>query len=92
MESCPRGTPVCRRKQDEVPEWLVWCTKEIRRQPLTALGVGATLGFVLGGGARSTLGRDLLVIAGKSLVGAALGGLLAQMLEEDGRNRVRTST
>lgn len=92
MESCSREAPRPARAREEVPEWLVWCTEEISRQPLTALTLGATLGFVLGGGARGNFGRHLVVIAGKSLVGGVVSGLLSQMLEEHGRDGVRTST
>lgn len=81
----------CKTAQDEIPEWLLWCAREIRRQPLTALGVGATVGFILGGGARSSFGRHLLAVASKSLVGGAVGGLLAEALKEHGRNGVGTS-
>lgn len=77
--------------QNEIPEWFLWCTREIRRQPLTALGIGATVGFILGGGTRSSFGRHLLAVASKSLVGGALGGLLAEALKEHGRNGVGTS-
>lgn len=84
--------PACSEAQDEVPEWIVWCTRQIRRQPLTALGLGATLGFILGGGTRSSFGRQLLVVASKSLVGGAVGGVLAEALKEYGRDGVRTST
>jgi hypothetical protein len=88
----PRQTPGCARARGEVPEWLVWCTGQIRRQPLTALGLGATLGFLLGGGTRSSLGRRVLVVAGKSLLGGAVGGLVSELLEEHDRESVRTST
>jgi hypothetical protein len=87
----PSEAPPCTRAHDEIPEWLLWCTREIRRQPLTALGIGATVGFILGGGTRSSVGRHLLVVASKSLVGGALGGLLAEAMKEHGRDGVRTS-
>lgn len=87
----PSEASTCTQAQEEVPEWLVWATREIRRQPLTALGLGATLGFILGGGTRSSFGRQLLVVASKSLVGGAVGGLLAEALKEHGRDGVRTS-
>lgn len=75
----------------EVPEWLVWCTGQIRHRPLTALGLGATFGFILGGGSRSSFGRDLLAVVGKSLIRGAFGDLLSEVSEEHARDGVRTS-
>ncbi len=80
------------RARGDVPEWLVWCTGQIRRQPLTALTLGATLGFVLGGGIRSRSGRRLLIIAGKTIAGGALGTMLSELTQEYGRDGIRPST
>ena len=88
----PSEAPPVREAHDEVADWLTWCTTEIRRQPLAALGAGATLGFVFGGGARSSFGRHLVAIAWKSLIGGTVGSLLAEALKENGRDGVRTST
>jgi hypothetical protein len=87
----PSGAPPCTGAHNEIPEWLVWCTGQIRRQPLTALEIGATVGFILGGGTRSSFGRHLLAVASKSLIGGAIGALLAEALKEHGRDGVRTS-
>jgi hypothetical protein len=68
---------------DGVPEWLVWCDREIRRQPLTALTVAAASGFVLGGGLRSRIGRGLVLVAGRSLIRSAVYGFIAGLVEDD---------
>lgn len=88
MSEAPPSTPA----QEQVAEWLAWCTTEIRRQPLTALGLGATLGFIFGGGARCSFGRHLVVTASKTLIGGTLGTLLAEALKEHGRDGVGTSS
>jgi hypothetical protein len=68
---------------DGVPEWLIWCDREIRRQPLTALTVAAAAGFVLGGGLKSRIGRGLVLIAGRSLIRSAVYGFVAGLVEND---------
>jgi hypothetical protein len=69
---------------EAVPEWLIWCDSEIRRQPLTALTVAAAAGFVLGGGLRSRIGRGLVLVAGRSLIRSAVYGFIAGLVETDG--------
>jgi hypothetical protein len=68
---------------DGAPEWLLWCDREIRRQPLTALTVAAAAGFVLGGGLRSRIGRGLVLVAGRSLIRSAVYGFIAGLVEDD---------
>jgi hypothetical protein len=69
---------------EAVPEWLSWCDREIRRQPLTALTVAAAAGFVLGGGLKSRIGRGLVLVAGRSLIRSAVYGFIAGLVEDDG--------
>jgi hypothetical protein len=90
--ACTGNSPEVALCHDGGAEWLAWCTDQIRRQPLTALTLGATVGFILGGGIRSRLGRQILIISGQSLMRGAINGLMTQLLEEYERNSGRTST
>lgn len=76
---------------DQAPEWLLWCDREIRRQPLTALTVAAATGFILGGGMRTQAGRGLVMVAGRSLLRSAFYGFIAGLVEDDG-NEYRNTT
>lgn len=69
---------------DTVSEWVQWCDREIRRQPLSALTIAAAAGFVLGGGLRTSLGRGLVLVAGRSIIRSAVYGFIAGLVEEDG--------
>jgi hypothetical protein len=76
-------------KQEAVPQWLVRCTSEIRRQPLTALIVASAAGFVLGGGLRSRLGRRMFAVAGSTLARSIMVEMTSELLRSDGRDDVR---
>ena len=52
----------------------------VRDEPLTALAIAVTAGFILGGGAGTRLGRAALTLAGRSAIRGAVGKLLAEML------------
>jgi hypothetical protein len=77
---------------DAVPEWIAWCDREIRRQPLTALTVAAAAGFVLGGGLRSRIGRGLVLVAGRSVIRSAVYGFVAGLVENDGNGHNDTAS
>lgn len=67
-----------------VPEWFLWCNREVHRQPLMALTAAGAVGFVLGGGLRSRLGRGLVMLAGRSVVRSAVYGFIAGLVEDHG--------
>lgn len=77
---------------EAVPDWLIWCDREIRRQPVTALTVAAAAGFVLGGGLKSRLGRGLVLLAGRSVIRSAVLGFIAGLVEEDGDRHSDTAS
>ena len=70
--------------EEAVPEWFVWCNRQIHRQPLAALTAAAAAGFVLGGGLRSRVGRGLVLMAGRSVVRSAVYGFIAGLVEDHG--------
>jgi hypothetical protein len=74
-----------------ISQWLSWCTAEIRRQPLTALTLGATAGFILGGGMRSHAGRKMLAFVGTSLARTVVTELATELLRQNDRDSVGTS-
>ncbi len=71
--------------EEPVPQWFLWCNREVHRQPLAALTAAAAVGFVLGGGLRSRVGRGLIVLAGRGVVRSAVYGLIAGLVEDHGR-------
>jgi hypothetical protein len=75
-----------------VPQCLDWCTAEIRRQPLVALTLAATTGFVVGGGICSRMGRSILAFAGTSLARALIAELASELLQQYGEGSVGTSS
>jgi|GEM_PF-5279597 hypothetical protein len=70
--------------EEPVPQWFLWCNREVHRQPLAALTAAAAVGFVLGGGLRSRIGRGLIVLAGRSVVRSAVYGFIAGLVEDHG--------
>jgi hypothetical protein len=52
----------------------------VRDEPLTALAISVTAGFILGGGAGTRAGRAALGFVGRMAIRAAAGKLLTGML------------
>jgi hypothetical protein len=52
----------------------------VRDEPLTALVIAVTAGFILGGGASTRVGRAALTYVGQVVVRGAVGNLLVGML------------
>jgi hypothetical protein len=52
----------------------------VRDEPLTALAIAVTAGFIIGGGAGTRVGRAALGIVGRLAVRGAVGNLLIGML------------
>jgi hypothetical protein len=69
--------------RETIPPWLVWCTAEIRRQPVTALSIAAVTGFILGGGMRSRLGRQILTVAGTSLARGVMMEVASELVKQN---------
>src|SRR5215469_745095 len=62
-------------------------TQMILDNPIAALGVAAGVGYVLGGGLRSRLGRALIFFAGRRIGQGLLADLLVTTIDGfDGRN------
>jgi len=77
VESSDHGNPIAQ------------LSKSIREQPLTALAVGVTAGFVMGGGMRTRLGIAMLTFAAKASAGEAIVGFIGKATadyERAGRN------
>jgi hypothetical protein len=81
-----------RADREAVPQWLVWCTAEIRRQPLTALTFAAATGFILGGGLRSQIGRRIVSFVGMALARGAMAQMASELLQQYGGENVGTSS
>jgi hypothetical protein len=62
-----------RRQRRDVEEF-------VRDEPLTALAIAVTAGFILGGGASTRVGRAALTYVGQVAVRGAVGNLLVGML------------
>jgi hypothetical protein len=77
---------------DAVPEWIVWCDREIRRQPLNALTVAAAAGFILGGGLKTRIGRGLVLVTGRSLIRSAMYGFIAGLVKDDANRHNGTAS
>ena len=52
----------------------------VRDEPLTALAIAVTAGFILGGGAETRVGRAALAFVGRFAIRAAVGNLLVGVL------------
>lgn len=78
--------------REQVPEWFIWCNREIHRQPLAALTAAAAVGFVLGGGLRSQIGRGMVLVAGRSVVRSAIYGFVAGLMENHGTGHDDSTT
>jgi hypothetical protein len=52
----------------------------VRDEPLTALAIAVTAGFILGGGAGTRVGRAALGFAGRFAIRGAVGNLLVGIL------------
>jgi hypothetical protein len=52
----------------------------VRDEPLTALAIAVTAGFILGGGAATRVGRAALGFVGQTALRGAVGNLLVGML------------
>jgi hypothetical protein len=52
----------------------------VRDNPLTALAIAVTAGFIIGGGAATRVGRSALASVGRMAVRGAVGNLLVGML------------
>jgi hypothetical protein len=52
----------------------------VRDEPLTALAISITAGFILGGGAGTSAGRAALGFVGRLAIRGAVGKLLTEML------------
>jgi hypothetical protein len=70
---------------NRIAQW----SKSIEERPLTALAVGITAGFVMGGGMRTQLGIALLMLAAKTSAREAIVGFIEKATadyEHTGRN------
>jgi len=52
----------------------------VRDEPLTALAIAVTAGFIIGGGAGTRVGRSALAFVGRIAIRGAVGNLLVGML------------
>lgn len=59
-------------------------TKAIRRRPWTAVAIGATAGFIWGGGAGGKFGRGLLWYAGQIIVRDSIANALSNAIVQNG--------
>jgi hypothetical protein len=70
----PSAEPVDRpRRQRHLDEF-------VRDEPLTALAIAVTAGFILGGGAETRVGRSALGFVGRFAIRGAVSNLLVGML------------
>jgi hypothetical protein len=60
-------------------------TKAIRRRPVTAVAIGATAGFIWGGGAGGRFGRGVLLYAGQMILRETLANALSDAVIHNGR-------
>jgi hypothetical protein len=74
---------------DQEGNLIVQLSKSIGERPLTALAVGITAGFVMGGGMRTRLGIAMLMLAAKISARETIIGLIEKATadyERTGRN------
>jgi hypothetical protein len=62
-------------------------TQAIRRRPLTAVAISATVGFIWGGGAGGRFGRGVLLYAGQMILRETLANALSDAVIHNGRGR-----
>jgi hypothetical protein len=60
--------------------------ESIKENPLTALGMAALAGFVVGGGYRSKLGISLIWLAGRVAMRRAVIAAVSRAVDHDGRS------
>jgi hypothetical protein len=71
-------------RQPPATAQLEYWEERIRERPLTALGVAALAGFVLGGALRTRTGWALLAFAGRMAVKEAATNYFQGLIAEDG--------
>ncbi len=77
------------KSSDQNGNPIAQLSKSIRERPLTALAVGVTAGFVMGGGMRTRLGIAMLTFAAKTSAREAIVGFIGKATadyERAGRN------
>ncbi|HUN57960.1 MAG TPA: hypothetical protein VMU41_07575 [Candidatus Binataceae bacterium] len=62
-------------------------TRWVKRRPLTAVALGAAVGFVWGGGAGGKFGRSLLFYAGQAIVRETVANAISDAIVDNGRKR-----
>jgi hypothetical protein len=70
----PPAAPVDRPRRGRSLEGFV------KDEPLTALAIAVTAGFILGGGAETRIGRSALGFVGRFAIRSAVSNLLVAML------------
>jgi hypothetical protein len=58
-------------------------TKAIKRRPMAALAIGATAGFIWGGGAGGKFGRGVLLYAGQIIVRDTIANALSNAIVDN---------
>jgi hypothetical protein len=77
------------KSSDQNGNPIAQLSKSIRERPLTALAIGVTAGFVMGGGMRTRLGIAMLTFAAKTSAREAIVGFIGKATadyERAGRN------
>ena len=65
-------------------------TQAIKRQPMTAVAIAATAGFIWGGGAGGRFGRGILLYAGQIIVRDTIANALSSAIVENGHKHRST--
>jgi len=66
-------------------------TESIKQYPLSALGIAAGAGFILGGGLRSRVGIAVILFAGRQVAQEVMLPALATLIDEYGKRNLKTS-